>query len=86
MADGRESDVADLAKVQIASKHLLGLINGILDLSKIEAGKMGLDLTPSTSTQVVDELVGRSTRWSARTATRSTYVCDPARWIRCMRT
>jgi signal transduction histidine kinase/CheY-like chemotaxis protein len=39
---GRESETADLCKIQDAGKHLLGLIDNILDLSKIEAGKMTL--------------------------------------------
>jgi signal transduction histidine kinase len=57
-ADGRETDVADLSKLQSASRHLLGLINGILDLSKIEAGKMGLDLETFDLQPMIDELVG----------------------------
>jgi signal transduction histidine kinase/CheY-like chemotaxis protein len=49
--------VRDLQKIKSAGKHLLSLINDVLDLSKIEAGKMSLHLETFDVSGMIEEIV-----------------------------
>jgi PAS domain S-box-containing protein len=53
---GDKESISDLQKIQSAGKHLLGLINDILDLSKIEAGRMDIYLEQVFLAKLVDEV------------------------------
>ncbi len=46
-----------LRKITLSSKHLLGLINDILDMSKIESGKMTLSIDQVSLREVMDSIV-----------------------------
>ena len=55
-SDAEQAD--KLAKITSAGQHLLGIINAVLDLSKIEAGKFTLDRQPVRVEKVVDRVLG----------------------------
>ena len=46
-----------LRKIALSSNHLLGLINDVLDMSKIESGKMTLNVVPTSLRDVMDNII-----------------------------
>jgi signal transduction histidine kinase len=55
---GTEKALEPLRRVNAAGTHLLSLINEVLDLSKIEAGKLDLNPEPVNLARLIDEVIG----------------------------
>jgi PAS domain S-box-containing protein len=55
-ADGSQEMLEDLDKIYSAGKHLLSLINNVLDLSKIEAGMLEMHLDRFNVVALVEEI------------------------------
>ncbi|OQW95790.1 MAG: hypothetical protein BWK79_01185 [Beggiatoa sp. IS2] len=58
---GEASFIGDLQKIHAAGKHLLRLINNVLDISKIEAGKMELSPETFNLNDFINEFVNTAT-------------------------
>jgi signal transduction histidine kinase/DNA-binding response OmpR family regulator len=68
---------ADLQKISSAGRHLLGLINDILDLSKIEAGKMELHREAFDVAELVAEVAETIEGQASKNGNRLEVTCAP---------
>jgi signal transduction histidine kinase len=55
--DARRTDQEDLDRVLLASRRLLHLVNELLDISKIEAGKLSLNVSWFDAAEMIDSAV-----------------------------
>jgi signal transduction histidine kinase len=86
--EGDAESAVDLEKIHGAGHHLLRLVNEVLDLSKIEAGKMELAPQEVQLAALLDDSVSGFTEAAAKKGTElslsveghlGTIVCDPMR-------
>jgi PAS domain S-box-containing protein len=75
--NGDTEYVADLVKIRSSGKHLLALINDVLDLSKIEAGKMELYLETFDLRSTIDDVVTTVEPLIAKNGNRLEVECAP---------
>jgi signal transduction histidine kinase len=67
---GTEKAQEPLRRVNAAGKHLLDLINEVLDLSKIEAGKLELNVEAVDLARLIDEVIGTAGQLAGKNQNR----------------
>jgi adenylate cyclase len=74
---GTEKAAEPLRRVHRAGKHLLDLINQVLDLSKIEAGKLDINPDNVNVAALVEEVVGTARSLADQNKNRLNVECPP---------
>jgi signal transduction histidine kinase len=77
-AEALKQDTEPLDRVLGAARHLLALINDILDLSKIEAGRMDLQLEYFALAPLIDNVVKTIEPLAVKNENRVAVSCDAA--------
>jgi signal transduction histidine kinase len=77
-AEALKQDLEPLDRVLGAGRHLLALINDILDLSKIEAGRMELNLETFALAPLIDGVVKTIEPMATKNGNRVAVHCDTA--------
>ncbi|HUO27613.1 MAG TPA: ATP-binding protein [Bryobacteraceae bacterium] len=77
LQDRGETDLLpDLDRIQSAGRHLLGLINDVLDLSKIEAGKVDLFIERLAVRPIVEEVIATIRPLADQNGNRLEVACE----------
>jgi CheY-like chemotaxis protein/anti-sigma regulatory factor (Ser/Thr protein kinase) len=76
-AEALKQDVEPLDRVLGAGRHLLALINDILDLSKIEAGRMELHLESFPLAPLIEDVAKTIEPMAAKNGNRMVMACPP---------
>jgi signal transduction histidine kinase/CheY-like chemotaxis protein len=75
--DDPEKKNQRISRIKEASSHLIGVINDILDMSKIEAGKLELFPTPFSFKSMVDRVVSMMSFRIEERSQKFTLTVDP---------